>query len=252
MRFFYDNLIDASGVAFTASSAHTNLPATNVANEHRKRVWRTGTSTAAETLVIDLGSAQSVTSIILLDHTLTAADTLIKIQGHTSDSWGAPDVNETLTWASRTISKTFSSATKRYWRLIFTKSAAGETRDIGRIFLGTYYDTTEQPDYDGYDDSLNDPSRKSKSLAGQTYVDVLEKFGSLSVAFSDVGNTQVESLKTIFESVGQSVSFFVQAQTTSPLNDIWYVKATRPFERDVSGFDSNYLWNVKLELEEQL
>lgn len=252
MRFWYNNLIDASGVVITPSSAHTNLPGTNVANAARKRVWRTGTSTALEAIVFDLGSAQSVTSVILLDHTLTASDTLIKVQGHTSDSWATPDVNETLTWASGTIHKTFTSASKRYWRVTFTKSAAGETRDIGRIFLGTYYETTEGPDYDGYSESLNDPSRKTKSLAGQTYTEALEKFSTLDVDFSDIGNTQVDALETVFDTVGQSVSFFVQAQTTSPLSDVWYVKATRPFERSVSGFDSAYRWNCKLELEEQL
>lgn len=252
MRFWYDNLIDYSGVTLTASSAQSTLPATNVINEHRKRVWRTGTSTAAETLVIDLGSAKAVTSIILLDHTLTASDTLIKIQGHTSDSWGAPDVNETLTWASGTISKTFTSATKRYWRLIFTKSAAGETRDIGRIFLGTYYDTPEDPDDKGYEDELEDPSRTSKSLGGQTYTEVLEKFWAPAVTWSSLPNSTAESLKTIAESVGRSVAFFVQVQTVSPLTEIFYVKLRRAFKRQVAGMESSLLWNVGLELEEQL
>src|SRR5688572_1286488 len=122
MRFFYDNLIDYAATVITASSQNSAFPANNVANQLREKNWRTGTSTALESVTFDLGSAKSVTSCIVLDHDLTASDTLIKIQGHTSDSWGAPTIDETLTHSSGVISKTFAGASLRYWRFTFTKS----------------------------------------------------------------------------------------------------------------------------------
>jgi hypothetical protein len=252
MRFFYDNLIDYSGVLLLPSSAQSTLPASNVANEHRKRVWRTGTSAAAENLVIDLGSAKAVTAVILLDHTLTASDTLIKLEGHTTNAWGAPTFTQALTWASGTIAQVFASQTLRWWRISFTKSAAGETRDLGRVFLGTYYETPIDPDADGYDEELNDPSRKTKSLGGQTYTEILEKFGVPAVKFSAIDQTMRDNLKTIFDAVGEAVSFFVQVQSTSPLNKVWYVKLRRAFKTPVKGMDSTLLWDVSLDLEEQL
>ena len=90
MRVFYDNLIDKTGVTITPSSQVSTLPASNLAHEFRKRVWRTGTSTAAENVVFNLGSAKAVTSVILLDHTLTAGDSAIALEANSADSWGAP------------------------------------------------------------------------------------------------------------------------------------------------------------------
>lgn len=253
MRFFYDNLIDYAGVVLTPTSEVSSLPVENVINELRKRVWRTGTSVAAEKIVIDLGSAKAVTSIILLDHTLTAADTLIKLEANSSDAWGAPPVSETLTWASGTISKTFASQTYRYWRLNFTKSAAGESRDIGRIFLGTYAETEHQPDFAGYDESREDPSRKAKTLGGQTWTDRQEQFDVVTTEMSHVSLTLADQLKTIARAVGQSISFFVQVDTVSPLNTIYYVKFRRAFGRSVVAVDSTLIWDMaKLEMEEQL
>lgn len=252
MRFFYQNLIDASGVSFTASSEVSTLPGSNIAHEFRGRPWRTGTSSAAENIVIDLGSAAAATSVILLDHTLTSGDSSIALEANTSSSWGAPPFSESLTWASGTISKTFNSASYRFWRIKFTKSAAGESRDIGRVFLGTYLEPTGTPDYDGYDESLEDLTRKTKSRSGQTWAEQLDQFGIIDLSLSRFTQTDVDNLKTMFETVGQAKNFFCQVQTTSPLNKLWYVKFRRSYGRDIAGLDSGYLWDLRLEMEEQL
>lgn len=253
MILFYDNLIQYSGVTFAPSSQQTNLPASNVANEFRKRVWRTGSATAAEYLVMDLGSAKAVSSLILLDHTLTAGDTSIKIQGNSSDSWGAPAFEQTLTWAAGTIAATFSAQTYRYWRLIFTKSAANQTRDIGVVFLGPRYELEEPPDYSGYDETLNDNSKKIKSIGGQTYTDLLDQYGELKLAFSDVRQDMAANLKTFVDYVGQHKSFFLQVETSAPLNKYWYMKLDDAWGRKVSAVDASYSWDIKgMKFEEQL
>lgn len=252
MRFWFNNVIDTVGVTFTPTSEVSTLPAENLAHEFRGRVWRTGTSITNEGVVIDLGSAQSVTSVILLDHTLTSGDSTIKIQGNASDSWGAPSVDETLTWASGTISKTFTGGSYRYWRLIFTKASAGVSRDIGRMFLGTYLDTTDAPDYDGYDQRKEDLSRKTKSRGGQTWTDRQAQYCTLDIDCSRFGQTDIDNMAAMFDSVGQSKSFFFQCQTSSPLNAIWYVKSRRPFGRKVGAYAAEYKWDTNLELEEQL
>jgi hypothetical protein len=252
MRFFYDNQIDLSGVVFTPTSEVSTLPAENVAHEFRKKVWRTGSISSTERLVIDLGSAKAITSIILLDHTLLQTDSSITLEAHTSDSWGAPSFTQALTWASGTISQTFSTQTYRYWRLSFTKATAASSRDIGRIFLGPYYETSIAPDYDGYEPKLIDPSAKEKTRGGQTYTDVREKYSELRVDFSETTNSQKESFEDIADAVGEAVSFFVQVDTASPLDKIWYVKFSDPFRPSLAGVDSAYLWDITLNMEEQL
>lgn len=252
MRLFYNNLIDYAATVITESSEVATLPSSNVANEFRKRVWRTGTSTAAEWIVFDLGSAKAVTAVILLDHTLTNSDTLIKLEAHTSDSWGAPSFSQALTWAEDIISAVFASQSYRFWRVSFTKSAAAESRDIGRIFLGPHESTEEDPDSDGVVESIEDDSRITKSLGGQTYTDAIEKYGRIAVQFSSIPNTMAASLKTFYEYVGKTKSFFVQVQTSGPLTKIWYVKNTEELSREVAGMDAELIWDVALEMEEQL
>lgn len=253
MRFFYDNLIDNSGVVLTPTSEVDTLPAENVINELRKRVWRTGAASATERLVIDLGSAQAVTALILLDHTLTSSDTVLKLEANSSDSWGAPAFTQNLTWADGTILQTFASQTYRYWRLSFTKSSSSESRDIGRIFLGTYAATEHQPDFDGHDEKLEDPSRRAKTLGGQTWTDLQEQYKVINSQLSHVSQTMADQIKTIVEAVGQSISFFVQVDTVSPLDTVYYVKFTRAFGRGVVAVDSTLIWDLaKLEMEEQL
>lgn len=252
MRIFFNNLIDAASVVITETSEVSTLPSSNVAHEFRELPWRTGTSVALEAVVFDLGSAQAVTSVIVLDHTLTAGDSLIKIQGHTSDSWATPDVDETLTWSSGAIAKVFSSASKRYWRFTFTKSAAGVSRDIGRIFLGTYYTTEDEPDYDGYSKETDDLSRKLKTLGGQTYTEDLPQFDKIKVEFSHIPNSMQTSLETYIAAVKESVSHFIQVGTSAPFNEYFYVKLAKSPKADVAAMDATPTWNTALEYEEQL
>src|SRR5438105_670913 len=104
MRLFYDNLIDYAATVVTASSQQADLPGSNVINELSKKVWRTGTAAAPESITFDLGSAKDVTGVILLDHTLTNADTNIELHAST-DNFAASDVTvAVLVWASGTIS----------------------------------------------------------------------------------------------------------------------------------------------------
>jgi len=256
MRFFYNNLIDVSGVTITGSTTTSGYPATNVAHEFKTKVWRTGSTVAAETLTFDLGSAKAVTAVILLAHTLTASDTSIQLLANSSDSWGSPAFTQALTHASNVISQTFSSQTYRYWRITFTKSAAGETRDIGRVFLGTYHETAIQPDYDGFDLDPQDRTTKQKSIGGQTYADQRSQYRMLSLDWSGVSQSQMTNFKTIADTVGAHTSFFVQVDPNATAGtepkEVLYVKFAKMFGRKVEGMDSDLVWETKMELEEQL
>jgi hypothetical protein len=255
-RIWYNNLIDLSGVTITASSyASASLTGQNVTHDHKSKVWRTGTSTAAETLTFDLGSAKAVTSIIVFNHTLTASDSLIKIQGNASDSWGAPSINQALTHAT-TINQTFASGTYRYWRFIFTKSAAGESRDIGRIFLGTYEDI-DDPDFDGLSPDPVDRTTKQRSIGGQVYSNVRSNYREVNVDFSGITTTQSGTVKTLSEYLGTGKSWFFQPLTsgTGEVAEIYYVKFKRLPQREgdgVHGSDGLPAWKFSFEIEEEL
>lgn len=252
MRLFYSNLIDADGVVITPSSEVTTLPGENVAHEFRKRVWRTGSSTAAEYVVFDLLTAQAVTAIILLDHTLTSGDSSIILEGNTADSWGAPAFTTTLTYAADIISKTFSSQSYRYWRLKFTKSSSGAVRDIGRVFLGTYDETAEDPDYDGLDITEDDNGRSQSTIGGQEYNERQDPFRIISCKFTHISQTMKDQLASYVRTVRQSRPHFVQVATVSPFDTIYYVKLRNAPKFGVKAMDSSAVWDNSLEFKEQL
>lgn len=252
MRLFYSNLIDADGVVITPSSEVSTLPAENLAHDFRKRVWRTGTSTAAEYVVFDLLTAQAVTAIILLDHTLTSGDSNIILEGNTADSWGSPAFTTTLTYAADIISKTFSSQTYRYWRLKFTKSSSGESRDIGRVFLGTYAETDEDPDYDGLDITEDDNGRSQSTIGGQEYNERQDPFRIISCKFTHISQTMKDQVVTYVRAARQSRPHFVQVATASPFDTIYYVKLRNAPKFGVKAMDSSAVWDNSLEWKEQL
>lgn len=253
MRLLYSNLIDLAGVTFTPATYDASFPASNLANEHRSNPYRTGVTQAAESVIIDLGSAKAVTCVVLLDHTLTNADTLIKLQANSSNSWGAPPVDETLTWATGTISKFFASVSYRYWRLIFTKSAAAESRDIGRMFLGTYYTLEEPAENAEFPDK--DLTQRIRSEGGQFWSDAQESFRLMPVSFSGISQTQKNNMRTFSEYVKTHTSFFVQLdENDSSLNELVYVKLNELPNYEPDGFHSGggLAYKTKLEMEEML
>jgi hypothetical protein len=255
MRFWYDNWIDYSGVVFTESSENSAFPSSNVANQLREKNWRTGTSAAAEWIQFDLGSAKAVTSILLLDHNLTASDTTLKIEGNATSSFAAPTFTQAVTWASGVISQLFTVQTFRHWRFSFTKSAAGDTRDIGRLFLGSYYTTTERPDYDGWQRGHEDLSIVQRTVGGQRYAEARSKYRTGRFSFSGISNTQKGSLITIVDRVGIHTPLFVQVDETAAAGEakeIVYVNFKSLPEFNVSAFDSDFIWDTSLDVEEQL
>jgi hypothetical protein len=254
MRIFYDNLIDYASVVISAATVDNAFPASNVAHQHKAKVYRTGTSQAAEYVKFDLGSAKSVTSIIILAHTLTAGDTLLKCEASTDD-FSSTAFTQNLTYAANLIAQNFSSQSYRYWRFSFTKSAAGQTRDIGRIFLGTYYQTTEAPDYDGLDLEREDLSTIQRSVGGQVYADIRSQYRAPILDFSAVSKTQKETFETIAARVGKHTSFFAQIDENAGSgveSEFLYVNFRKLPKFSVSGFDNELKWDTRLELEEQL
>ena len=100
------------------------------------------TGDTSESLVIDLGTATTISSVILLDHNLTSAAT-VTIEGNATDSWGAPTYTSTFSPITDPLSG-YLSQTFRYFRLTFADAANpdGVIR-IGGLYLGSYFQLTQ-------------------------------------------------------------------------------------------------------------
>jgi len=254
MRIYYPNLADAYS-AISASSAVSTLPVTNVTHFHKSRVWRTGTSVADEYITIDLGSSQAATAAIIFAHTLTAGDSAIQLRKST-DNFAANDVLVgTFTWSSGPMLLTFTSTSSRYWRIKFTKASAGVSRDIGRIFLGTYTTFTGLPDWDGFSSSPIDLSQTQVSEGGQDYTNQRSQYRDIRLDASGVSTAQAADIKTFTETVGAHTPFFLQADenATDESGEVFYVRLKKLPARDTDGMVETTLgWQIKLEAKEQL
>lgn len=145
-RFLYENKLNTSGItlnAVTASDENAEYPLENVYTNNYAQPFRSTAAGATDiTLVFDFGSAVTIDAIGLGNVNLRSSAT-VKIQGHTADSWGAPDVDETIDASDLDGNRRClyhdlsSSATKRYWRVVINDDGNPDGFvEVGEIFLG--------------------------------------------------------------------------------------------------------------------
>lgn len=250
MRIFYGNNATAGRVStlLSSSSSSGNL-ASNVLHPFRKLLWTTGTSTANEYLEFQFAAPVSCPGVVIWNHDFTT-DTLT-LKANSSSSWGSPPLSGTLT-VDTVIKGTFTSSPYQYWRLEITKPTAGTIRNIGALMLGNYYDTLQEPDYDGYHEESIDPSKVTKGLGGQTYIETLDKYRVIKTDFSGISATMKNDLTTLCNTAGVGGQVGVQVQLLTELTEVIYARLRAMPKFSVSGFDSSLRYDTSLEFEEQV
>ena len=132
-----DNLLLTATISVNTGTGDTEYPAANINDLYPDSPAKLTTQTGS--WVADLGSAQAPELVAIIHHNLDAA-LEVRIQGHTSNAWGGPDVNQLFTIPARytdshpvnvwldlaTLIPVAATRTKRYWRLVVvgTNSAA--------------------------------------------------------------------------------------------------------------------------------
>lgn len=251
MRFFYENKFDSGTLTETTQNAE--YPVENLHDTQRSKVWKTLGTQAAESVIVNLGAAYEVNCIIVLDHDLTTSDSAIKIQGDDEASFTSPPVDETITHASGNLFKKFRGGNYQYWKFSFTKSAAGQIRSMGRIFLGTHYNTEKGIDLNGLKYNKRDLSTSSKTIGGQTYSYQKSRFYAPSVTFTNIPMAMMDNIEAVGDACGTHTPFFVMLDTDPGFSDILYVKFTDLPDRDFSlPSGDTMIFRTQLKLEELL
>ncbi len=114
--------------------------ASKMLDGNRNSRYRSAGLTTADTIIIDLGSAQQIKSAIIYDHNFTSSVS-VSLQGATSASF-VGGITTSLTFNSEKILHHLSSAeTYRYWKIIVNDNAnpAGYF-EVGELFLGSYFE----------------------------------------------------------------------------------------------------------------
>lgn len=131
------NLAAASGTTLSVSGSAdpTNYPTSFLVDNKPSPMHKLSAKTGAW-LKLDFGSAQTMKVAALLNHDLTSAAT-VKFQANSSDSWGAPPVDQTLTYRSPHIFYVFNQS-YRWARFTIDDSGNSYYPAVGELWVGTY------------------------------------------------------------------------------------------------------------------
>lgn len=142
-------------------------------------------------------------SIGIVNHNLTSGAT-ITIEANTSDSWGSPPYQETLTWRSYLmydfITDVDLADTYDYVRIRFQDSGNTEPIKIGNIILGDYIQLP------GFQADVNKIIQNEGTgyigNSGQAGGNSKYTFRQVEVNMGDFSNTQRQTIEALIETNG--------------------------------------------------
>jgi len=233
-----DNKADSVTPVLTTATVDADFPLANLQHPFKTKTFRTD-STESDPLDLeltwDLGAANTVNCVFIVNHNLDSGGTF-KLQGHTADSWGSPDVDETLTHNSGIIVKFFTGGSKRYWRLDLDNTSSAESfTEMGRVFFGSFYEV-ERSFKVGWRDRAVDFSTRSQTVGGQIHSDKQDTYRLLELDFSRITTAEkLNNLLPFVEDVQTTDFFMASLDIDNQLNAYtFYVKIERmPILRDV-------------------
>jgi hypothetical protein len=201
-----------------------------------------------EWIVNDLGSAQSVQAFALKFHNLQAGATA-RIQGHTANSWGSPDINVTLTVTADVMIYFWSSAqSKRYWRY-YVKDADNPDlyTEAGCIYLGPMFSPSVNLRRD-YKKGTEDPSEILFSDGGQISSNQRTRYRTIDLVFEYINASDLASFEAMFMDRGLSLPLFFVKDRDLAASTALYSRFSKAIQVDHILMESLYM--VRLMVEE--
>lgn len=223
----------ADGATVVVSSEVSGLPALNVKDVDRTKVWRSTTGTGVATYDLDLGASTALTAFVVANvKTIGTGGVELFDRG----TGGAPVggdgtlLGTFLTQdAESRVAFLFVSVTTRHLRLKWTNpTAASDYAELGRLYVGTY----DQP-------SVNvraDVSRRrgsgtqlSASVDGQETAARRSKFVTLALTWSLVASADRALLSSIWDALDVATPFFLVLDA-DVASQAWYGRWASDFE----------------------
>lgn len=206
MILYYNNWFDD----YTAysSSASASLPDTNAQNIHLAQKWRT-TGDDDQYIAINTVTGVNPTCAFLLATNLTAAAT-VKIQGHDTNVWTAPDVNITMTRVDENLYYTTTGfSSKQYWRFYLDDAANPDGYiEVSRTWLGDTVTIGNGPSRT-FAEKVIDTSTLSYSRSGQVYGDIGYRYKKYSMDFPYWTDAMKTAIDTFVSTVSGGQPFIV-------------------------------------------
>jgi hypothetical protein len=230
IRFLYDNVWADAGGTVAATSEASALSAAASQNPDRSYVWRSLSQVANQALTRDLGSSKAATCVAVANVKRQNAGTL-KLQeagiGAGPGAWNDVATIPVQDAHSRVSFAFFNSLSARHWRLLFLNGngALADTAEVGYVHLGTYF----EPTYNIMNPEIHrfDPSVGRASVDGQSTFAQRSPFDYGDFNFDAMPEADLNSLQSIYHSVGNSTPFFVVLDTALPWM-AWLLRFSSP------------------------
>jgi len=130
------------GASVSASSSDSSYPVANIQGTPVSQPWRS-TGKSSEWVLVDCGSARSVSVIALVGHNLTSNATVTYSAGATS---GCGDYSTPLSWRARTMAKIIGTISYRYHKFAFSDSGnPNGFIQVGLAMIGTLNQSLPSP-----------------------------------------------------------------------------------------------------------
>lgn len=166
--------------------------------------FRSGALSDPWTMVFDLLTAQEAKALFIHLHNVSPGAT-VRIQGHTSDAWGAPSLNETVTWRAGTMVHYIAAASKtyRYWRLVVEGDAANPDGyiGIGELYLGGYFEPAEDFEFGSSPDGEVAAERAQETESGSPRSVLLNRLRAAGLEYVHLSDADLASFRSMFQAV---------------------------------------------------
>lgn len=253
------NLADAGTI--TCSSAALLTPASRLQNPHIARKWR-GISGDTESVVVDLGSVQSIDTVMLRGINLTTAG-ITRVRTSVADSTGqAGDVYDSgsVTGAVDEDYENFvnlmtTPGSCRYVRIDLNEPSATYV-EAGRLAVGLRQQLGINFAF-GYTERHVDRSREVEGRGGQTFIDPDNSYRIWNVTFDNVSSTERFGLVETLDRLNgiQTDFLFVRDPTSTNLgrDSLWgRVKTIAPISSPQAWLGDEPAYSKSYEIYERL
>lgn len=175
MLIAWDNKADAASLS--ASSELAALPGSNVQQAHVAQKWNTAAGVTSAYLTFDMLGSVSCGLLAVLGTNLTAAATRRLRASDADPTAAAGDLYDSGSAAAGVKAGygdaylSFTAVAARYWRLDLADASITTGLQVGRVFLGPKWTTSESHEW-GWSVTPLDESKVVESYGGQSFADV--------------------------------------------------------------------------------
>src|ERR1019366_2779381 len=258
-RWFWNNLADAA--TLTATDAAANFPVTNIQTTFRQELWKSLNVTGAKKVTFNCGAVINLTACIIQDHNFTAAAT-VELHGST-DNFASSDV----TLGTFTLTRVDNGncivvnplvlfislvSTYQYFQIKITDAANPAVFvSIGRVFLGTYTETTPMNFMAGNSITPTSLSQVERSANGVVHVLKLPNYKIFDLSYHVVQVTQKDAFRQIIDYVQIDLPLWCYLYPSDPGADLYCIYCR--FTKMPAQINVRYiLWDFACQIAEDL